>query len=91
MLVLTFYFSVSVSDFFIRPDMFVGCFEVEVSRGLGFLRHAYLKSFSPVPSSHCGRFTLILCTNTLDPRMQCCVACNKLVEIILLMYLHGLE
>ena len=31
---------------------------------------AYLKRFSPAPSSHLGRCTLIRCAGTLDPCMQ---------------------
>ena len=31
---------------------------------------AYLWRFSPAPSSHWGRFMLIRCDGTLDPRMQ---------------------
>ena len=30
----------------------------------------YLKSFSPSPSSHWGRYTLIRCAGTRDPRRQ---------------------
>ena len=43
--VLIFCISVSVSDFDVRPDMFVGWFGVEFSRGLGVSRSAYLKRF----------------------------------------------
>ena len=41
--------------------------------GLGWLCEpwrAYLNRFSPAPSSHCGRCTLIRCAGTRDPCMQ---------------------
>ena len=44
----------------------------EVSGGVDWLCEpwrAYLKSFSPAPSLHWGRCTLIRCAGTRDPRM----------------------
>ena len=91
LLVLTFCFSVSVSALAVGPDMFVGWFGVEVSRGFGFSQRAYMKRFSPAPSSHCGHCTLILCSDTLDPRIQRCMAHTKMMAIILLMFPKVLE
>ena len=52
---------------------------------------AYLNSLSPGTSSHCKRWTLILCAVTLYPRMHQCVACTKVMEILILTYSHVIE
>ena len=36
-------------------------------------------------------FTLIQCTGTLDPRMHRCVERTRVIDILILMYLHVLE
>ena len=41
--------------------------------------HTYLNRFSPAPSSHYGRCTLIWCAGTQDPRMQRWVARTKVI------------
>ena len=75
----------------VRTKLFVGWVRVEVFLGFGFSWSTYWKRFSPVPSSHCGRCTLIQCAVTLDPRMHHCVDCTKVTEILLLAYPHVLE
>ena len=64
---------------------------VRTSPGSRISWRAHLKRLSPVPSSHCGRWTLILCTVTLDPWMHWCVARTKVMSSLLLTYLHVLE
>ena len=49
------------------------------SYGLMISWSAYLRRLSPAPPLHCRRWTLIFCAGTLDPRMQQCVACNKVM------------
>ena len=49
---------------------------------------AYLNRFSPAPSFHCGRCTLIRCAGTQDPHMQWWVARTKVIAILLLTYPH---
>ena len=88
---LTLCFLVSVSDLAFRTNLFVGLFGVEVSPGLGFSRRAYLKRFILVPSSRCRICILILRAGTLDPCMNRCVACTKVMELLLLEYPHVLE
>ena len=88
---LTFYFLVFVLAYVVRPDMFVRYFGVEVSMVLGFPCPAYLKRFSPVPSSHWGSCMLILCAVTLNPWVPWCVDCTKVTKILLLTYPHILE
>ena len=51
----------------------------------------YLNRFSPAPSSHCGRCTLIWCAGTWDLSMQPWVEHTKVIAILLLTYLHVLE
>ena len=51
-------------------------------------RRAYWKSFSTATSSHCRRFTLIRCGGTLKRCMHRCVACTKVIAILLLTYPH---
>ena len=72
-----------------------GCMRgIEVPGGVGWLcepRRAYLKRFSPAPSSHWGRYTLIRCACTRDPRMQRWVVRTKVIAILLLTYPHVLE
>ena len=63
---------------------------VRTSSGLRISRRAYLKRLSPAPSSHCGRWMLILCAGTLDPRMHRCVARTKVMAILILTYPHFL-
>ena len=45
---------------------------VRVSLGLRIFWRFYLNRLILAPSSHCGRWTLILCSGTLDPRMHLC-------------------
>ena len=52
---------------------------------------AFLNRFSPAPSSHCGRCTLIRCAGTQDPRMKWWVTRTKVIAILLLTYLHVFE
>ena len=52
---------------------------------------AYMKRFISSPSSHCGRCKLILCAITLYPPMYRCVAHTKVMEILILTYLHVLK
>ena len=59
---------------------------VEDLSGIGVPQRAYLNMFILVPSSHSGRWTLILCASTLDPQMHWFVARTKVNEILLLMY-----
>ena len=80
-----------MSSLAVRPDIFVGWFEVEVSQGLVVTRRAYLKRFSTAPYSHCGICMLILCAVTLEPQMHRCVAHTKVMAILLLTYSHVLE
>ena len=56
--------------------------------GLGSPGRAYLNRFSLAPSSHCGRWKLILCKGTLEPWMHGCVAHTKVMEILLLKCPH---
>ena len=66
----------------------------EVSGGVGWLWEpwrAYLKRFSPAPSSHCGRCTMIRCAGNRNPSMQQWVARTKVITILLLTYPHVLE
>ena len=58
---------------------------------VGGCMHAYLNRFSPAPSSHWGRCTLIRCSGTRDPRMQRWVARTKVIAILLFTYPHVLE
>ena len=69
----------------------MGLCRVEVALGLGFYRRTYLNRLILALSSHYGRCTLILCAGTLDPRMHWCVACTKVITILLLTYPHVLE
>ena len=64
---------------------------VEASLGLGISRRAYLNRLRLALYSHCGRWTLILCANTVDPLLHRCLACTKVMVIILLKYPHVLE
>ena len=65
--------------------------EVRTSYGLRISQHAYLKRLIPSPTSHCGRWTLILCAGTLDPQMHRCVSRIKVMATLLLSYPHVLE
>ena len=47
---------------------------------------AYLNSANPALSSHCGLCTLILCADTLDPRIHWYVARTEVMAILLLTY-----
>ena len=58
---------------------------------LGISWRTYLKRLTPEPSSHCGLCTLILCACTLDLQMHWCVACIKVMAILLLTCLQVLE
>ena len=49
---------------------------------------AYLNSFSPAPSYHCGRCKMIRCAGTRDPCMQWWKARTKVIAILLLTYPH---
>ena len=60
------------------------------SLGLEITQRAYLNRLIPSPSSHCRRPTLILCAGTLDSWMHQCVACTKVMAILLLTYRHVL-
>ena len=51
----------------------------------------YRKRFNPTPYYHCESCTLIRCAGTLEPWMHGCVARNKVIEILLLMYPHVLQ
>ena len=44
---------------------------------------AYLKRFIPAPYFHWGRYILIRCAGTQDPRMQWWVARTKVIAILL--------
>ena len=52
---------------------------------------AYLNRFSPAPFFHWGKCTLIRCAGTLESRMHQCVACTKVMAILLLTYPHVRE
>ena len=52
---------------------------------------AYLNMLSLAPSCHCGRWTLILCSDTLDPWMHRFMAHTKVMAILLLLYSNVLE
>ena len=56
--------------------------------GIGVPRSAYLNMLILAPSYHCGHWTLILCSGTLEPRMHRCMACIKVMEILPLTYPH---
>ena len=73
------------------PIYLRGLVGVEASFGLGVSRLAYLNRLIPAPSSHCRRWTLILCSGTLNPRMHRCVAGTDVMGILLLTYPHVLE
>ena len=73
----------------------VGCMRGnEVSGGVFWLWEpcrAYLKRFSPAPSSHWGCCTMIWCAVTWDPCMQRWVARTKVIAILILTYTHVLQ
>ena len=66
-----------------------GCMRgIEVLGGVDWLWepwHAYLKRFSPAPSSHWGRCILIRCSGTRDPHMQQWVA--KMTALVSLQWI----
>ena len=64
---------------------------VRTLSGLRIYWHDYLKRLSLAPSSHCRRWTLILCAGTLDPRMHRCVDHTKVMATLLLTYPHVLD
>ena len=59
--------------------------------GVMVVVRAYLNNARPDPSSHCGLCTLILCVGTRDPLIHRCVACTKVILILLLTYPQVLE
>ena len=82
------------SMFLIGPST-LGCIRVRgglrTSSGIRISRRAYLKRLRPALSSQWRRWTLILCTGTVDPRMHRCVARTKLMATLLLTYPNFLE
>ena len=62
-----------------------------MSSGIRISWRTSLKRLISEPSSHCGRWTLILFSVTLDSLMHRCVAHTKVMETVLLTYPHVLE
>ena len=84
-------FVIAVSDYVVRPDVSELLGGVEALLGLGISRRAYLNRLIPSLSFHYERCMLILYDGTLDLLLHRCMACTKVMEILLLTYPHVLE
>ena len=90
---------VRLASDFLRFNVCFGCYKGLEWGGVGWRGRGlcidswgpHLKSFSPAPSSHWGRCTLIRCAGKRDPRKKKCVARTKVMATLILTYPHVFE